>query len=44
MKRRKKIEKSFYAEREYYYCIQNKKRIRAIYYWIKWKFYERRIK
>ena len=36
----KKIEKAFYAEREYLKYSYNKNRIKTIYYWIKWKILE----
>ena len=35
----KNIEKLFYNEREYLYCKYNKKYIRALYYYIKFKYY-----
>lgn len=41
--KRKKIERSLYAERKYNYYIQTRKYIKAIYYYIKWKYYEWRI-
>ncbi len=40
----KKIEKAFYAEREYLKHSYRKNRIRAIYYWIKWRILESRCK
>lgn len=40
LKRRKKIEKCFYAERKYLTYNKNKKRIRTIYYYLKWRFWE----
>ena len=40
MRRRKKIEKVYYAERNYYLCKQTKRYIKALYYYFKWKFWE----
>lgn len=44
MQKVKRIEKSFYAEREYLRHSFYKHKIRALYYYIKWKILERRIK
>lgn len=41
--KRKKIEKAFYSERNYYMYKQSKKYIKALYYFIKWKYWEWRI-
>ena len=38
--KRKKIEKSFYAERNYNLCVQRKQYIKAVYYYLKWRFWE----
>ena len=40
--RRRRIEKSYYAERRYLTYKQNKRYISALINWIKWKWYERR--
>lgn len=40
----KKIERAFYAEREYMKHSFYKHRFRMIYYWIKWKILESRCK
>ena len=40
MRKRKKIEKCFYAERKYLTYSKNRKMIRAIYYYLKWRFWE----
>lgn len=44
IKRRKIIEKSFYAERRYLTYKKTRQFIKTIYYYIKWKWYERKIK
>ncbi len=43
MRRRKKIEKKLYAERRYITHKRNKHHIRALYNWLKMKYYKWRI-
>ena len=43
-KRRTLIEKSFYAERKYLTYKKTWHKLRKLYYFLKWKFYEVRIK
>lgn len=37
------VEKSIYAEREYILARHHKKYIKALYYYLKWRYYEKRI-
>lgn len=41
--KRKKIEKAYYSERNYYIYVQKKKYIKAAYYYLKWRYWEWRI-
>lgn len=36
------IEKEIYAERKYILAMHNKKYIKALFYYLKWKYYERK--
>ena len=40
MRKRKKIEKSLYAERKYITHNKENHKIRTIYYYLKWRFWE----
>lgn len=41
--KRKKIERAYYAERNYHLSVERKRYVKAVYYYLKWKYWEWRI-